>query len=105
VLSGEYDPAYSHLDPSRQPARLEIISGGSFSGVIITDMVGGAAAPFTLTGALVTLIRSPLALTASSPLRIIGSPAAIERSGRGALRHRVGFRPVTVTSEQPDACP
>jgi hypothetical protein len=105
VLVEDYDPAYSHLDPSRQPARLEIISGGSFSGVIIADMVGGAAAPFTLTGALVTLIRSPLALTASSPLQIIGSPAAIERSGRGALRHRVGFRPVTAASERLEECP
>jgi hypothetical protein len=105
VLVEVYDPVYSHLDPSRQPARLEIVSGGSFSGVIIADVVGSAMAPFTLTGALVTLTRDPLALTASSPLRIVGSPAAIERSRRGALRHRVGFRPVTVTSEQPDACP
>jgi hypothetical protein len=68
-------------------------------------MVGGATAPFTLTGALVTLTRSALVLTASSPLRIIGSRAAIERSGRGALRHRVGFRPVTVASERLDECP
>jgi len=105
VLVEEHDPAYSHLDPSRQPARLEISSGGSFSGVIIADMVGGATAPFTLTGALVTLTRSALALTASSPLRIIGSRAAIERSGRGALRHRVGFRPVTAAAERLDACP
>jgi len=100
-----YDPAYSHLDPSRQPARLEIISGGSFSGVIIADRVGSAAAPFTLTGAFVTLTRSPQAITASWPLRIIGSRAAVESSGRGALRHRVGFRPVTVASERLDECP
>jgi hypothetical protein len=105
VLVEDYDPAYSHLDPSRQPARLEITSGGSFSGVIIADCIGSATAPFTLTGALVTLTRSPLALTASAPLRIIGSRVVIERSGRGALSVRVGFRPVTAISEQPDQCP
>ena len=105
VLVEDYDPAYSHLDPSRQPARLEMISSGSFSGVIIADSIGSATAPFTLTGALVTLTRSALALTASSPLRIIGSRVVIERSGRGALSVRVGFRPVTATSEWPDQCP
>jgi hypothetical protein len=105
VLVEDYDPAYSHLDPSRQPAHLEMISGGSFSGVIIADSIASATAPFTLTGALVTLTRSALALTASSPLRIIGSRVAIERSGRGALSVRVGFRPVTAISEWPDQCP
>jgi len=100
-----YDPGYSHLDPSRQPARLEMISSGSFSGVIIADVVGSATAPFTLTGALVTLTRSALSLTASAPLRIIGSRVVIERSGRGALSVRVGFRPVTVASERLDECP
>jgi hypothetical protein len=105
VLVEDYDPAYSHLDPSRQPARLEMNSSGSFSGVIIADMVGSATAPFTLTGALVTLTRSALALTASSPLRIIGSRAVIGRSGRGALSVRIGFRPVTAISEWPHQCP
>lgn len=104
VLVEDYDPVYSHLDPSRQPARLEIISGGAFSGVIIADRVGSATAQFTLTGALVTLTRSPLTLTASSPLRIIGSRDAIGRSGRGALRYQVGFRPVASTTEQLDEC-
>lgn len=105
VLADDYDPGYSHLDPSRQPARLEVVSGGSFSGVIIADLIGSATDRFTLTGALVTLTRAPLALTTSAPLRIIGSRTAIERSGRGALRHRVGFRPVTVAAERLDACP
>ena len=100
-----YDPAYSHLDPSRQPARLDIQAGGAFDGVIIADVIGDATTRFTLTGALITLTRSPLAVTGSSPLRIIGSRAAIDRSGRGALRHRVGFRPVAVTSERLDQCP
>jgi len=100
-----YDPAYSHLDPLRQPARLDIPVGGAFDGVIIADVLGGATARFTLTGALVTLTRSPLAVAASSPLRIIGSRAAIARSGRGALRHRVDFRPVPPTLESLDQCP
>lgn len=105
VLVEDYDPGYSHLDPSRRPARLEIVSGGMFDGVIIADVIGSATDQFTLTGALVTLTRSPLALTASSPLRIAGSRAAIERSGRGAVRHRVGFRPVTSAAGRADECP
>lgn len=105
VFVGEYDPGYSHRDPSRQPARLEIVSGGSFNGVIIADLVGGATARLTLTGALVTLTRSVQAVSASSALRIIGSRAAVDGSGRGALRHRVGFRPVTQAAESFEACP
>jgi hypothetical protein len=106
VPGAGYDPAYSHLDPARQPARLDIPSGGAFEGVVIADVVGDATAPFTLTGALVTLTRSPQAVAASSPLRIIGSRAAIARSGRGALRHRVGFRPIPPpTAEFLDPCP
>ena len=100
-----YDPAYSHLDPNKQPARLDLSIGGAFSGVIIADAVGSATTQFTLTGALITLIRSPLAVTALSPLRIIGSRAAIESSGRGALSRQVGFRPVAMTSEPSDQCP
>jgi len=98
------DPAYSHLDPSRQPARLEIRSGGSFSGLIIADRVGSVTTRFTLIGALITLARFPLAVTAASPLRIIGSRAAVERSGRGALRHLTAFRPVVTTSGQSNQC-
>jgi hypothetical protein len=105
VLVEGYDPAYSHLDPARRPARLDIRSGGAFEGVIVADLLGGATARLTLTGALVTLIRSRLAAVASAPLLISGSPAAIARSGRGPLRHRVGFRTVTVPSGQPDQCP
>ncbi len=100
-----YDPAYSHLDPTRRPARLEIQAGGAFTGVIVADEVGGSSARFTLTGALVTLTRAPLGVTASAPFRIIGSRADIERSGRGALRHKVGFRPVAVTPDRLEHCP
>lgn len=101
----DYDPAYSHLDPSRQPARLDILSGGAFSGLIVADAVGSPAARFTLTGALVTLLRSPQSVSAASPLRIIGSPSAIERSGRGALSRQIGFRPLASAVEFPDRCP
>lgn len=105
VLVEGYDPAYSFLDPSRQPARLEITAGGAYRGVVITDTIGGATARFTLTGALVTLTRSPLAVTAMPPLRIVASRDAVKFSGRGALRHQIGFRPVAVTSGRPDRCP
>ncbi len=104
VFVEDRDPAYSPLDPSRQPARLEILIGGSFSGLIIADRVGGATARFTLTGALVTLARFPLAVTAASPLRIIGSRAALENSGRGELRHLIGSRPVATSSGEMDQC-
>jgi len=104
VFLDERDPAYSHLDPSRQPARLELVSGGSFSGVIIADMIGSASAAFTLTGALVTLTRSAQAVAALSPIRITGSGAAIARSGRGALRHLAAFRPVAATSGEIEPC-
>lgn len=104
VFVEDRDPAYSHLDPSRQPARLEIINGGSFSGLIVADSVGSVTTRFTLTGALVTLARSPLAVTARSPLRISGSRAAVEQAGRGALRHLIAFRPVVTAAGQVDQC-
>lgn len=104
VFVEDRDPSYSHLDPSRQPARLEIIGGGSFSGVIIADVIGSVSAPFTLTGALVTLTRSPLAVAALAPIRVNGSRAAIARSGRGALRHLTAFRPVVTTAGEMDRC-
>jgi hypothetical protein len=105
VLGAGYDPGYSHLDPTRQPARLEPTVGGSFVGLIVADAVGSATAPFTLSGALVTLTRSPLAVRATAPLRIVGSPAAVLSAGRGAYRHQVGFRPVAVAAERLDRCP
>lgn len=105
VPGEQYDPAYSHLDPSRQPARLDILTGGAFSGVMIVDAIGSSTARFTLTGALVTLTRSPLVFSTASPLRIVGSRDAIERSGRGALSRQIGFRPIAPTAEVPDQCP
>ena len=78
------DPAYSHLDPARQPARLELSAGGAFSGVIIADAVGSCAGRFTLTGALVTLSRSPLAVTASRRCACAPAEAIAPRRPRAA---------------------
>jgi hypothetical protein len=89
-----YDPAYSHLDPSRQPARLELMLGGAFRGVIVADTVGICAAGFTLSGALVTLSRSPQTVRGDAPLRVAHAPEAVGQAGRGPLRHLVGFRPL-----------
>lgn len=104
-LVEERDPDYSHLDPSRQPARLQLVGGGSFSGLVVADAVDGPAAPFTLTGALVTLTRSPLTVASSPALRINGSRDAIERAGRGPLRFLAAFRPVTASAEGLGPCP
>lgn len=95
------DPAYSHLDPARQPARLEILRGGSFRGVIVADTIGSCGADFTLTGALVTLSRSPQTLTARAPLRLTHSREAIAGAGRGPLRHLVAFRPLAAAGQPP----
>jgi hypothetical protein len=105
ILVDGRDPFYSHLDPSRQPARLGIVAGGSFSGVIIADAVGDATTAFSLTGGLVTLIRSPLAVAASSPLRINGSRAATIGSGRGAMSFLTDFRPVSTAPGRMNQCP
>lgn len=104
-LVEERDPDYSHLDPSRQPARLQLVGDGSFSGLVVADTVGDPAAPFSLTGALVTLTRSPLTVASSPALRITGSRSAVERAGRGPLRFLAAFRPVTAGAERPGPCP
>ncbi|HWR98405.1 MAG TPA: hypothetical protein VN317_08275 [Candidatus Methanoperedens sp.] len=92
-----YDPAYSHLDPARQPARLEVMLGGEYRGVIVADTVGVCAAGFTLTGALVTLSRSPQSVSGDASLRVTHDPEAIAHAGRGPLRHLVGFKPLAAS--------
>jgi hypothetical protein len=94
VFAEGYAPAYSHLDPARQPARLELTEGGAFRGVIVADTVGVCAAGFTLSGALVTLSRSPQAVRGDAPVRVTHAPEAIALAGRGPLRHLVAFRPL-----------
>ena len=93
------DPSYSHLDPSRQPARLEILREGTFRGVILTDVVGACVASFELVGGLITLSRSPQTVQGQGSLKVTYAAAAVERSGRGPLRHVTAFRPL---SEPPD---
>jgi hypothetical protein len=105
ILVEGRDPLYSHLDPSRQPARLGVVAGGSFSGVIIADVVGDATTAFSLAGGLVTLIRSPLVVTASSPLRISGSRAATVGAGRGSMSFLTDFRPVATVPGRMNHCP
>ena len=97
VIVEGYDPAYSHLDPARQPARLEVMVGGAFRGVIVADTVGVCTAGFSLAGAFVTLSRSPQTVTGDAPLRVTHAPEAIRRAGRGPLRHLVAFRPLPAT--------
>jgi hypothetical protein len=94
VIGEDYDPGYSHLDPARQPARLEPAPGGTFRGVIVADTVGSCWSAFMLTGGLVTLSRSPQSVIGYAPLRIVHSAAEIARAGRGPLRHLTAFRPV-----------
>jgi hypothetical protein len=105
ILVEGRDPLYSHLDPSRQPARLGVVAGGSFSGVIIADAVGDATTAFTLTGGLITLTRSPQSVSASSPLRISGSPAATVGAGRGAMSVLTDFRPLAASPGGMNQCP
>jgi hypothetical protein len=75
------------------------------SATVIADTIGSFATGFTLTGALVTLTRSPLAVAASAPLRISASPAAVERAGRGPLRFVASFRPVAAGPGSLGPCP
>jgi hypothetical protein len=104
VIVEGHDPLYSHLDPSRQPARLGITTGGSFIGVIVADTVGDAATAFTLTGGLITLTRSPLGIAAASPLRVLYSRAAVTGAGRGPLSLLTSFRPIGTAPEMSE-CP
>lgn len=104
IFVEDRDPAYSHLDPSRRPARLEVTGGGSFSGLIVADSVGSVTTRFTLTGALITIARFPQTVTARSPLLISGDRLAVEQAGRGALRHLLAFRPVVTAAGEEDQC-
>jgi hypothetical protein len=88
------DPAYSHLDPTRQPARFDPVGGGAFRGVVVADVIAGCGAPFSLAGALVTLSRSPMTVAPAARLRIAHDASAIALAGRGPLRHLTAFRPL-----------
>lgn len=102
VVTPEWDPSYSHLDPARRPARLQVVRGGAFRGVLIADALGACEQELALTGALVTLSRSPLEVRASAPFRISYSPAAAQSAGRGPLAHLAAFRPLPATPSRTD---
>ena len=95
VYSENFDPAYSHLDPSRQPARLEILREGRFRGVIIADIVGTFAEHLEIVGGLITLSRSPQSVQGQGALTVTYDADAVQRSGRGPLRHVTAFRPLS----------
>jgi len=95
-----YDPAYSHLDPARQPARLEIVSGGNFRGIVVADTLGPVFEKTRIIGALVTLTRGPLSLRADAALEVLYSRDAVVRAGRGTLACRLFFKSLPGTAER-----
>jgi len=96
----EYDPAYSHLDSSRQPAMLEIVSGGSFRGIVVADTLGPVFEKTRIIGALVTLTRGPLSLRADAALEVLYSRDVVETAGRGPLVCRLFFKSLPGTAER-----
>ena len=94
-----YDPAYSHLDPARQPARLEIVSGGDFRGIVVADTLGPVFERTRIIGALVTLTREPLSLRADSSLEVLYSRETVMAAGRGPLACRLFFKSLPGAAE------
>lgn len=92
VLTEEYDPEYSHLDPASQPAVLDILSGGEFRGLIVADAVTGIGEATAVTGAVVTLSRSPMHVRADASLDVLFSAEVLAKVGRGPLSHRLGLK-------------
>jgi hypothetical protein len=100
VYSPDYDPAYSHLDPARQPARLEIVRGGDFRGIVIADTLGPVFERTRIIGTLVTLTRGPLSLRADAGMEVLYSRAAVAAAGRGPLACRLFFKSLPGTAER-----
>ncbi len=92
LVTEEWDPAYSHLDPSRRPAELRTAPGGEFRGLVVADVVSPPGAAASVTGALVTLSRSPQRIEAGAALTVRHSRPALAGCGRGALRHVTAWR-------------
>ena len=89
VLTEDYDPEYSHLDPDCQPAVLDILSGGEFRGLIVADAVTDVGEATVITGAIVTLSRSPLRVRAEASLNVLFSAEVLAKVGRGPLSYRL----------------
>jgi len=100
VFLPEYDPSYSHLDSSRQPARLEIVSGGDFRGIVVADTLGPVFEKTRIIGALVTLTRGPLSLRADAALEVLYSRDTVAAAGRGPLACRLFFKSLPGTAER-----
>jgi hypothetical protein len=92
LVSPELDPSYSHLDPGLQPARMDFHRGGTFRGLVVADTVGFVYERTMIMGAMVTLSRSPAAVTAHQLLEVLFSREAIADAGLGGLSHRLGLR-------------
>jgi hypothetical protein len=92
VLTEDFDPSYSHLDPACQPAVLDILAGGSFRGLVVADAVVSVTDGTTIIGALFTLSRSPQRLRAEAPVDILFSRESLARAGRGPLSLRLDFK-------------
>jgi len=92
LLTEDFDPSYSHLDPDCQPAVLDILEGGSFQGLVVADAAVSAMDGTTIIGALFTLSRSPQRLRAEAPVKILFSRESLARAGRGPLSLRLGFK-------------
>ena len=92
LTSAGLDPSYSHLDPDHQPARVDLFRGGTFRGVIVADTFGFVYDRTRITGAVVSLSRSPSTVTGEQPLEVCFSRKAVDDSGLGSLSHRLGLR-------------
>ena len=99
IFLPDYDPAYSHLDPSCQPAVLDLSFGGEFRGVVIADSVAFRAEEFLLVGALFTLSRSPISVTGEASHRLFYSRSVVEDSRRGPLSFRLAFKHLAATDQ------
>jgi len=95
-----YDPAYSHLDPARQPASLEIVRGGDFRGIVVADTLGPVFERTRIIGALVTLTQAPLSLQAYTGMEILYSRDAVAAAGRGPLACCLFFKSLPGTAER-----
>lgn len=91
VETEEFDPAYSFRDPGLQPARIDLYQGGIFRGLVIADAFPFVYDGTRIIGAVVTLSRSPSAVTAGSLLEVLFSGEAIEEASLGPLGHRLGI--------------
>ena len=100
VFLPAYDSSYSHLDPLRRPARLELAGGADFRGLVLTDSIGAVFGTSRIVGALVTLQRHRLELRSWGRLEIRYSKTVLEKVSRGPLVHPVYLKSLPGTAER-----